>query len=142
MNGFPLYPVGFVRSSVKTVLPPESFRDIESEILISPCFEAALEGLREESSIVVLFRFHLSQSYSLSVHPRGDLARPLKGVFATCSPNRPNHIGLSRVPLLEIIGNRILVRCLDAVDGTPVIDIKPFRHMDLSDHLPLPANGE
>ncbi|MDT8284498.1 MAG: tRNA (N6-threonylcarbamoyladenosine(37)-N6)-methyltransferase TrmO [Thermovirgaceae bacterium] len=136
MNGFPIFPVGLVSSSVKSLLPPDHFRDIESEIHIFPWFEPALEGLREEVSIVVLFRFHFSGEYSLRVHPRGDLSRPLKGVFATCSPNRPNHIGLSRVHLIGITGNRLLVRGLDAIDGTPVVDLKPFKNMDLPGNPP------
>lgn len=137
MNGFAISPVGIVVCSVETPVSPEDFRDVESEIRVFEHFEPALEGLDKESSILVLFRFHLSSGYPLRVHPRGDLSRPMKGVFATCSPQRPNQIGLSRVPLLGIRGNLILVKGLDAVNGTPVIDIKPFRNMDtVCNHIP------
>jgi len=132
MNGFAISPIGFVRSRIRSFLPPEEFKGIESEILILPCFEKALEGLKEEPLILVLFRFHLSEGFSMKVHPRGDANRPLKGVFATCSPNRPNHIGLSLVKLNGVHGSTLSVEGLDALDGTPVIDIKPFREINLS----------
>jgi tRNA-Thr(GGU) m(6)t(6)A37 methyltransferase TsaA len=130
VNGFAISPVGLVFSPVEFPVPPETFRDIESEIRIFPQLMPAIEGLEEERSILVLFRFHLSSGYSFRVHPRGDISRPLKGVFATCSPHRPNQLGLSHVALLGISGNSIMVKGLDALNGTPVIDIKPFRHMD------------
>jgi len=130
VNGFAISPVGLVVSPVEFPVLPEAFRDIESEIRVFPHFVSALEGLEEERSILVLFRFHLSSGYSIRVHPRGDLSRPLKGVFATCSPQRPNQLGLTQVTLLGISGNQIMVRGLDALNGTPVIDIKPLRHMD------------
>lgn len=130
MNGFAIFPIGFVRSRFSSFLPPEEFRGVESEIMILPCFEEALDGLKDEDSLLVLFRFHLSEGYSMKVHPRGDIGRPLKGVFATCSPNRPNNIGLSLVGLKAIHGRIIRVEGLDALDGTPVIDIKPFRDIN------------
>lgn len=143
MNGFAISPVGVVVSSIEIPIQPEGFRDIESEIRVLPHFEPALEGLEEERSILVLFRFHLSSGYFLRVHPRGDFSRPLKGVFATCSPQRPNQIGLSHVALLGITGNRILVRGLDAINGTPVVDIKPFRHMyEACNDLPEEKGGQ
>jgi tRNA-Thr(GGU) m(6)t(6)A37 methyltransferase TsaA len=132
MNGFAISPIGFVRSRIRSFLPPEEFQGFESEILILPCFEKALEGLKEEPLILVLFRFHLSEGFSMKVHPRGDANRPLKGVFATCSPNRPNHIGLSLVKLNWVHGSTLSVEGLDALDGTPVIDIKPFREINFS----------
>jgi tRNA-Thr(GGU) m(6)t(6)A37 methyltransferase TsaA len=130
MNGFSVSPVGFVVSAIESMLSPDDFLNTESDIVILSRFEAALEGLKEEGSIIVVFRFHLSSAYSLRVHPRGDESRGLKGVFATCSPRRPNFIGVSHVRLLAISGNRISVSGLDAVNGTPVIDIKPSRPMN------------
>ena len=61
----------------------------------------------------------------LRVHPRGDVTRPATGVFATRSPHRPNPIGLHRVTVLEVAGTRLRVRDLEALDGTPVVDVKP-----------------
>ncbi len=130
MNGYALFPVGFVCSPVTRPVAPDDFRGIVSTIEISPGFEEALEGLEGEEHILVLFRFHLSKGFSTKVHPRGDRTRPLKGVFSTCSPDRPNHIGASLVRLSKVEGTTLTVEDLDAVDGTPVIDIKPFRGID------------
>jgi tRNA-Thr(GGU) m(6)t(6)A37 methyltransferase TsaA len=130
MNGYALYPVGFVRSPITRPVPPDDFRGIRSTIEILPEFEEALEGLEGEKHILVLFRFHLSEGFSMKVHPRGDLNRPLRGVFSTCSPDRPNQIGASLVRLSKVKGATLTVEDLDAVDGTPVIDIKPFRGID------------
>ena len=68
---------------------------------------------------------HKSQRNILKTHPRSDKGKPLTGVFATRSPDRPNPIGLHRVTVLEIAGNRLRIGPLEAIDGTPVIDIKP-----------------
>ena len=68
---------------------------------------------------------HLAQRDVLQVHPRGRAEAPLKGVFTTRSPDRPNPIGLHRVVVLEVAGNRVRVWPLEAIDGTPVVDIKP-----------------
>ena len=130
MNGFPLFPVGFVRSTFKRPMPPEKFRGTLSKIELVHEFEEALEGLEEGSLLLVLFRFHLCKGFSMKVRPRGDLANPLRGVFSTCSPCRPNHIGASIVRLTEVTGPVLAVEDLDAVDGTPVMDIKPFRGID------------
>jgi len=141
MNGFAISPIGIVISSVETPIKPDGFRNVESEIRVFPQFEPALEGLMNERSILVLFRFHLASGYSLRVHPRGDLLRPMKGVFATCSPHRPNQIGLSHVILLGVTDCRILVRGLDAINGTPVIDIKPLRQMNAIENNPPEEKG-
>jgi tRNA-Thr(GGU) m(6)t(6)A37 methyltransferase TsaA len=69
--------------------------------------------------------FHLSRRDLLKVHPRGDRTRPVTGVFSTRSPDRPNPLGLHRVTVMEITGNRMRVAPLEAIDGTPVVDIKP-----------------
>ena len=69
----------------------------------------------------------------LVVHPRGDTSRPEAGVFATRSPHRPNPIGLHRVEVLEVAGERVKVRNLEALDGTPVIDVKPVLSADVSE---------
>ena len=127
MNGYPLYPVGYVRSPFKVPVPPERFRGVDSRIELMPEFEEALEGLEEGERLLVLFRFHLCRGFPMKVHPRGDALNPLRGVFSTCSPNRPNHIGASLVLLKGIRGPVLVVEGLDAVDGTPVVDIKPSR---------------
>lgn len=141
MNGFPVTPIGYVRSPIAKPVPPDEFKGIDCEINLFPGFIPAIEGLDQERSIMVLFWFHLSHGYSLKVHPRGDINRPLKGVFATCSPHRPNRIGLSCVRLLGTEGNRLFVRGLDAVDGTPVLDIKPCSFFLKTGDLSISGTG-
>jgi len=90
----------------------------------------ALLGLDQFSHIIVLYWFHKSDTQAkrniLQVHPKGDLKRPLRGVFATRSPVRPNPVGMSVCKILSVEKNSIRIDVLDAHDGTPVIDIKPY----------------
>lgn len=90
----------------------------------------ALLGLDQFSHIIVLYWFHKSDTKAkrdiLQVHPKGDLKRPLRGVFATRSPVRPNSIGMSVCEILSVKKNSIRIDAIDAHDGTPVIDIKPY----------------
>lgn len=98
----------------------------EAWIHMEPEYFEALDGLRPGSEILVLCWMHLADRSMLRVHPRGDRSKPLAGVFATRSPNRPNPIGLHRTRILKIeVPSRILVESLELVDQTPVIDIKP-----------------
>lgn len=85
----------------------------------------ALDGLRPGDDIVVLTWLHLADRTVLRVHPRGDMTRPMRGVFATRSQHRPNPLGIHAVTILAIDDLRLQIRGLEAVDGTPVIDIKP-----------------
>jgi tRNA-Thr(GGU) m(6)t(6)A37 methyltransferase TsaA len=85
----------------------------------------ALDGLRAGDEVIVLTWLHRADRATLRVHPRDDPARPLRGVFATRSADRPNPVGLHRVRIREIDGARLHVEGLEAVDGTPVIDLKP-----------------
>jgi len=85
----------------------------------------ALDGLRAGDDIVVLTWLDRADRTVLRVHPRGDVARPIQGVFSTRSPARPNPIGLHEVRILEIDGARVRVSAIEAVDGTPVLDVKP-----------------
>ena len=73
----------------------------------------------------MLTRLDRADRETLTVHPRGDTSRPVSGVFATRSPDRPNPIGLHDVHVLEIVGTRVHVRALEALDGTPIVDLKP-----------------
>jgi tRNA-Thr(GGU) m(6)t(6)A37 methyltransferase TsaA len=84
-----------------------------------------LHGLEKEPRLLVVFFFHRSEGWDLMQHPRGDESRPKRGVFALRSPRRPNGIGVTEVDLLTIRDNVLTVRGLDAVDGTPVLDLKP-----------------
>lgn len=84
-----------------------------------------LDGIVPGMEVLVLTWLHRARRDVLRVHPRGDSARPLSGVFATRSPDRPNPLGLHRVQVLEVSGNRLKVASLEAIDGTPIVDIKP-----------------
>jgi len=93
---------------------------------IDPAFAEALDGIAAEQDVILLTWLHQSDRDTLQVHPRDDPRKPLKGVFATRSPDRPNPIGLHRVRVLEIAESVCLrVEPLEALDGTPVLDIKP-----------------
>jgi tRNA (Thr-GGU) A37 N-methylase len=83
------------------------------------------EDLQPGDEIVVLTWLHLSPRDELSTHPEDDMSQPLTGVFSTCSPNRPNSIGLHRARIVAREGLRVEVDALEAIDGTPVVDVKP-----------------
>ena len=104
-------------------------RETTSDIVVNDNLTEALDGLEEFSHIIVLYWMHQAANRSqppTKVHPRGEQKLPLVGVFATRSPNRPNPVGKATVRLLERQGNTLKVSGLDAIDGTPVIDIKPY----------------
>lgn len=96
-------------------------------IEIKPAFSACLERLLVGAEIIVITWLHQANRETLQVYPRHDLTRPITGVFATRSPDRPNSLGLHPVTIYEIEGNRLKVGPLEAIDGTPVVDIKPVR---------------
>ena len=98
---------------------PEAWLHFEADVL------DALDGLRAGDDVLVLTWLHRSDREVLRVHPRGDPGNPLQGVFSTRSPARPNPIGLHELRILEIDGARVRVSALEAVDGTPVLDVKP-----------------
>ena len=91
---------------------------------IFPEFRQGLEGIEAGQTIMVLFWLHQSARDILKVHPRGKKENPLRGVFSTRSPVRPNPIGVSELRVLHIDGTRLRVRGLDVLDQTPIIDIK------------------
>jgi tRNA-Thr(GGU) m(6)t(6)A37 methyltransferase TsaA len=128
---FALVPVGTVRSPlVEPRQAPKQGRESgpEAVVEILPAYAGALEGLADGDELLVLCWMHLARRDLLRVHPRGDAANPERGVFATRSPVRPNPIAVEAVRLVRREGLRLIVRGLDAVDGTPVLDIKPRRH--------------
>ena len=96
-----------------------------ARVVFLPEFREAASGLREGDEVLVLTWLHLGRRDVLSVHPRGDAKRPLTGVFATRSPDRPNPIGLHAVAIEAVEEDAITVRDLEAIDGTPVLDVKP-----------------
>ena len=92
-----------------------------------------LDGIETGDEIIVLAWLDRARRDVLSVHPRGDLARRPQGVFSTRSPDRPNPIGLHRVEVAEIDGNRVRVHGLEALDGTPILDLKPVLSAEVSE---------
>jgi tRNA-Thr(GGU) m(6)t(6)A37 methyltransferase TsaA len=126
---YSLRPVGFVRSRlvVKEDAPKQGLEGApEAWVEIDPAFGEALDGIAAGQEVILLTWLHQGHRQVLQVHPRDDPDRPLTGVFATRSPDRPNPIGLHRVRVLEIAETtRLRVQPLEAVDGTPVLDIKP-----------------
>jgi tRNA-Thr(GGU) m(6)t(6)A37 methyltransferase TsaA len=128
-NGASLRPIGVVRSSLtaRGDAPMQGSEGApDAWVEIDPAFADALAGIAEGDEVILLTWLHLSRRDVLQVHPRGDRAKPLAGVFATRSPDRPNPIGLHRVRVRGVEGRlRLRVGPLEALDGTPVVDIKP-----------------
>lgn len=118
-------PIGYVENDFDRPTAPDQVRAVESRIVLDPALVEGLQGLETGRPIMVIFYFHLSEGYTLRQHPRGDKSRPLQGVFTLRSPRRPNPIGVTVVDLLAVEGNVLRVRGLDAIDGTPVLDLKP-----------------
>jgi tRNA-Thr(GGU) m(6)t(6)A37 methyltransferase TsaA len=97
----------------------------EAWIAFAPDVAEALDGIAAGDAVLVLTWLDRADRDVLRVHPRDDVTRAPTGVFATRSPHRPNPIGLHRVTVLEVAGTRLRVRDLEALDGTPVVDVKP-----------------
>jgi L-fuculose-phosphate aldolase len=121
-------PIGVVRSVLKDPAdaPKQgALTEQEAEIVVDPAYLPALEGLaRKRGKIVVLCWMDRADRGRLKVHPRGQEELPERGVFSTRSPHRPNPVSLHTVTLLSIDGNVLRIRGMDAIDGTPVVDIK------------------
>jgi tRNA-Thr(GGU) m(6)t(6)A37 methyltransferase TsaA len=98
-----------------------------ARIVFKPEFRAAAADLHVGDEVLLLTWLHLGRREVLSVHPRSDASRPVQGVFSTRSPDRPNPIGLHAVTIENIDEDSVTVRNLEAVDGTPVVDLKPKR---------------
>jgi tRNA-Thr(GGU) m(6)t(6)A37 methyltransferase TsaA len=126
-NKFILHPIGVIRSTItnRSEAPrqggegaPDVWLEVDSR------FSDALDGTQVGDDVIVLTFLHQSRRETLKVHPRSP-SNPLTGVFATRSPDRPNPVGLHRVTVREIDGTRLRVGPMEAIEGTPVIDIKP-----------------
>ena len=135
-TGFTIEPIGFVRSEL-TRLEDAPMQGDEGapEAWLELTLQAAqgLTGIQPGDELILLTWLHLAERDVLQVHPRGDLNRPLTGVFATRSPDRPNPVGLHRVSVREVTERNLRVAPLEAIDGTPIIDIKPVLSSDPSD---------
>lgn len=133
-------PIGFV----STEAGPEDLRlgsGLVSRIVLREEFSDSLEGIDEYSHIYIIYWMHLIDEESrsrLKVHPRDREDLPLVGVLAARGHTRINPVGLTVVELVERKGNVLLVRGLDAVDGTPVIDVKPYDYYDVKENIRVP----
>jgi tRNA-Thr(GGU) m(6)t(6)A37 methyltransferase TsaA len=126
-TSYGVVPIGWVQSDL-TVLddaPNQRQGAPRAWIRFDEHLAEGAKDLRPGDEIVVLTWLHLSPRDELSTHPQGDMSQPLTGVFSTCSPNRPNPIGLHRARIVARDGLRIEVDALEAIDGTPVVDVKP-----------------
>ena len=128
MTAFEVTPIGRVESSLTDPASapkqgPEGGPD--AWLVIEPSALEAVEGIRPGARLLVLTWLHLARRDLLRVHPRDDPANPMQGVFSTRSADRPNPIGLHEVEVLAVERDRLHVRPLEAVDGTPVVDLKP-----------------
>jgi tRNA-Thr(GGU) m(6)t(6)A37 methyltransferase TsaA len=100
-------------------------------LVFEPVVLDALEGIQPGDEVIVLTWLHRADRDVLRVHPRGDPTRAQQGVFNTRSPHRPNPIGLHPVEIMSMDGGRVRVRNLEAVDGTPILDVKPMLSRDI-----------
>ncbi len=125
---YTIEPIGIIRSELvsRDEAPRQGDEGApEAWLELVPSVARGLVGITVGDELLVLTWLHLAQRDVLQVHPRDDINRPLTGVFATRSSDRPNPVGLHRVSVLEIAGTRLRVTPLEAINGTPIVDIKP-----------------
>jgi tRNA-Thr(GGU) m(6)t(6)A37 methyltransferase TsaA len=125
---FTVRPIGHVESSLRSTANAPRQGDEgapDAYLILDPDVQTGLDGIATGDEIVLLTWLHQADRSVLRVHPRGDLSRPEAGVLSTRAPSRPNPIGLHRVRVLEIDGHRLRVSGLEAIDGTPIVDLKP-----------------
>ena len=128
MRGAQVRPIGVIRSRIisREQAPKQGSEGAPDAWLeVKPSLAAALDGLAVGDEIIVLTWFPRARRDTLKVYPRSDRRRPLTGVFATRSPDRPNPVGLHPVTVRRIVRNRLRIGPIEAIDGTPVVDIKP-----------------
>jgi tRNA-Thr(GGU) m(6)t(6)A37 methyltransferase TsaA len=124
---FTLNPIGHIHSALRELdeAPRQGSEGAPDAWLdVNPTFLRALSGIVAGDEVIVVTWLHRADRHVLETHPRNDLALPLTGVFATRSPDRPNPLGLHRVTVREIAGTRLRIGPIEAVDGTPVVDVK------------------
>ena len=121
-------PIGFIKTPYKNKegmpIQPTGAQGVKGTIEIEAEYTEGLKDLDGFSHIILIYHFHLSKTYELSIKPFMD--DNLHGIFSTRAPKRPNPIGLTVVKLVEIKDNLVHIENIDVIDGTPLIDIKPF----------------
>jgi tRNA (adenine37-N6)-methyltransferase len=127
MEKLTVTPIGYVHNAATPDTHSEEFRHLVSEIVVDDKYAEGLMGVEENALLTIVFYFSRNGGdYRLRLHPRGDMSRPITGVFNTRSQFRPSPVGVTVAKLKARKGNTLVVEDLDALDGTPVIDIKPF----------------
>jgi tRNA-Thr(GGU) m(6)t(6)A37 methyltransferase TsaA len=132
---FEITPIGRVESPLTSLASAPKQGDEgapDAWLVFEPTVLEALDGIQKGDDLVVLTWLDRARRDVLRVHPRDDESRPRRGVFSTRSPHRPNPIGLHPVQVESINGARVRVRNLEAVDGTPIIDVKPVIGTEIS----------
>jgi tRNA-Thr(GGU) m(6)t(6)A37 methyltransferase TsaA len=125
---YEIKPIGVTRSELasREAAPRQGYEGApDAWVEVSSALAVGLEGISVGSEIILITWLHKAHRDILKLHPRGDKSNPMTGVFSTRSPDRPNPLGLHRVTVLEITGYRLKVGPIEAIDGTPVVDIKP-----------------
>jgi tRNA-Thr(GGU) m(6)t(6)A37 methyltransferase TsaA len=125
----PISPIGVVRSARRDASLRDGWGDVLSRIELDPAVldETATRGLDAYSHIEVIFSFHQAVRTCRGLqHPRGNPEWPPTGILAQRAPNRPNHLGVTACELVAVDGLALTVRALDAIEGTPVLDVKPY----------------
>jgi len=129
MEEYSVRPIGYIRSELKDLdAAPKFYTEAgapNARLELIAAYGDGLDRLQVGQDIIVITWLHLAQRDVLKVHPQGNLARPLTGVFLTRSPDRPNPLGLHRAKVLAIEGGSLTIGRIEAIDGTPVLDIKP-----------------
>jgi len=125
MEAIALKPIGMARNSERE---PRfgSFASVVSEIIVDEKFTDALNGIEDYSHVIIVYWMDKVKNYVITHRPQGNPDVPVVGIFACRCPPRPNPIAISTVELMEHNGNKIKVKGLDILDGTPIIDIKPY----------------
>ena len=133
---FEITPIGTVQSSLTDPASAPKQGDEgapDAWLAFEPAVLQGLYGLRAGDEVIVLTWLDRARRDVLRVHPRGDTSRAQQGVFSTRSPHRPNPIGLHRVEIASVDDGRVRVRNLEAVDGTPIVDVKPVLSREISE---------
>jgi tRNA-Thr(GGU) m(6)t(6)A37 methyltransferase TsaA len=127
-DDYALHAIGYIRSTVRDLHEsPRQGNEGASDawLEVDPAFSRGLSRMARGDEVIVITWLHRADRTVLEVHPRGDVANPLSGVFTTRSPDRPNPIGLHRVVVRDIAGTRLRIGPIEVLDGTPVVDLKP-----------------
>jgi tRNA-Thr(GGU) m(6)t(6)A37 methyltransferase TsaA len=135
MSTFDIRPIGTVSSSLQSLDAAPRQADEggpEAWLVFEPAAVEGIRNIRAGDDLILITWLDRARRDVLSVHPRGDVSRPPEGVFSTRSPHRPNPLGLHDVTVTAVESGRLQVRNLEAIDGTPIVDVKPVLSPDVA----------